>query len=309
MIDVVLVTRIVRSPVSSTLFAFSGEDTTVRLFDRANSEVRLLGRHEGSVCDLVWSETGILLVSCGVDGSVCVWDTQRVALLRMMKAGSSPAYCVSLHPTNNNLVFISTREGVHVLNLSTGKEVAMIVPHGVRALAWVGSDNPLLLCACVDGVLRVASSADITCSSWSWRSESQKISARSLAWLAVSKKSDLIAISAMDATLHLFSCLIPPSLTKVDLSHELVFPILIRDHVIKPHFITMGPEDEPRVLVVSGGEDGRICVYERQGSAFTTFFEASLSGVPILDLEISETPSGLEAYCVDSSGTLFSFSI
>nr|CAD7442021.1 unnamed protein product [Timema bartmani] len=140
-----------------------------------------------TACD--WSVSNDLMVSCSLDGTICLWDVASRRCLRVVRdqvVGAELLSCV-FQPANNNMVIVGNSCGmVEVLNVSTG-----IYPQGgtsklggrVLALAcessghlvWAGNDKGTIISFLFDPEtgrlnkgrrLNVSENCSITCISW-----------------------------------------------------------------------------------------------------------------------------------------------
>ncbi|XP_075232172.1 WD repeat-containing protein 13-like [Lycorma delicatula] len=78
--------------------------------------------HNNSVTGFDWSVANDLMVSCSIDGTICLWNVAAKSRLRSIKdpSGSEVLTCL-FHPVNNNMVIAGNSRGtVEVLNISTG---------------------------------------------------------------------------------------------------------------------------------------------------------------------------------------------
>ncbi|KAK3854623.1 hypothetical protein Pcinc_038914 [Petrolisthes cinctipes] len=84
--------------------------------------VHTLRHHTAGVTGFDWSATNDLLLSCGEDGTTCLWSSASGECLRSVAdpAGGRVFSCV-FHPLNSNWAVLGNSRGlVQVLNISTG---------------------------------------------------------------------------------------------------------------------------------------------------------------------------------------------
>lgn len=115
----------------------------------------ILKGHENAVTGCDWSAANDLLVTCSLDGQICLWDTVSYKCLRSVK-DTSPLQLMSclFHPVNNNIVVAGNCRGqVEVVNISTGIKQHYTVGGKVLSLAfessgellWAGNDHGVIL--------------------------------------------------------------------------------------------------------------------------------------------------------------------
>lgn len=86
----------------SSVLAVALSDGTVRvgnvLGEGGQTEV-LRGGSNTHLTSLAWSEDGTILVSCGGDGTVTVWDTRKWTVRAVFSGHSRPVYGAAFHPS------------------------------------------------------------------------------------------------------------------------------------------------------------------------------------------------------------------
>lgn len=104
------------------------------------------------ILDFAWSVSNDLIVSCSLDCTVRVWNTNSGECIRIAD-DNNPVNCCAFQPLNNNLVVTGNAKGlIQVLNISTGKYIktggsktvgaalCMCCDNAGRIL-WVGDDK------------------------------------------------------------------------------------------------------------------------------------------------------------------------
>ncbi|KAK7590372.1 hypothetical protein V9T40_001985 [Parthenolecanium corni] len=146
-----------------------------------------LKAHSKAVTGCDWSVSNDLLVSCSLDGTICLWNVASAKCIRQVQGPSSVSLLSCLfHPVNNNIVVAGNEAGLlMVLNVSTG-----IYPRGGSSkiggqilsltfdangqLLWAGTDKGVITSLTCDdsGKLHklhrivIAQNCAITCLSW-----------------------------------------------------------------------------------------------------------------------------------------------
>lgn len=82
----------------------------------------VLRGHVGGVTDFEWSLNNDLIVSCSLDGTIRLWNTQSGCCLRSVEdMFRGELLCCRFQPMNNNMTVMGNSKGfIHVLNVSTG---------------------------------------------------------------------------------------------------------------------------------------------------------------------------------------------
>jgi len=121
-----------------------------------------LDGHRATVTELEWTEGNRYLVSSALDKNWRVWDVIKRVCARSV-AEESPCLCLSLFPTNNNLLVVSyMKPGLKVYNLSTGKCLKRTSAKlSMGCIAWGTAD--IVYCGDAGGTLTMLSVNTITC--------------------------------------------------------------------------------------------------------------------------------------------------
>jgi WD40 repeat protein len=103
-------------------------DAKIRVFDvETGAELRKLEGHEGgSVTDMQFSKYGKLLATCGMDGTVRLWDMtdfERPALSKTWKAHDGFAFGVAISPTGESVASAGWDNRVKLWKVATGEEI------------------------------------------------------------------------------------------------------------------------------------------------------------------------------------------
>ncbi|GBP34949.1 WD repeat-containing protein 13 [Eumeta japonica] len=114
----------------------------------------ILKGHTKAVTGCDWSASNELLVTCGEDGALCLWDVARgVCLRRAADQLNAPLLCCTFQPANNNIVIAGNARGmVAILNVSTGiyprggssilgGRVLSIACESSGRMFWAGNDK------------------------------------------------------------------------------------------------------------------------------------------------------------------------
>jgi serine/threonine-protein kinase len=101
-------------------------DKVIRVFDveTGNEVGRLEGHKQGSVTDLCFAPGGKLLASCGMDGSVRLWDFADFAnpkLAETLDGANNVVFGVAMSPDGKRLAFCGWNNQIRVIDLDTRK--------------------------------------------------------------------------------------------------------------------------------------------------------------------------------------------
>lgn len=247
-------------------------------------EVILRG-HKKAVTDCDWSVSNDLMVSCSLDGTLCLWHVATQKCLRVVKdqMGSEMLSCL-FQPANNNMVVAGNSRGMmEVLNVSTG-----IYPRGgssklggkVLGLAfdssgqmlWAGNDKGVIvsfLFELATGRLSkcrrivVAENCPITCISWR-------------AWISREARDPTLLVNCAANVVCLFRVVDKEG----SLQLRRKFSIRHKNYLVRSTFCPI-MSFRQGACVVTGSEDS--CVYffdiERDGKACVNKLQGHASPV------------------------------
>ncbi|GMH41960.1 hypothetical protein BSKO_09879 [Bryopsis sp. KO-2023] len=125
-----------------------GVDTKVKKLD---------GGHTKEVQDLDWSMDNSLLLTCGLEGCVCLWSVDKGVLFRKFTFKNPPHGC-RFHALNQNLIFVASGGDMMVYNGSTGSEAMRhnIIPASLGDhITAVASSNTFLFVGDSGGTLHM----------------------------------------------------------------------------------------------------------------------------------------------------------
>ncbi|XP_043357501.1 WD repeat-containing protein 13 isoform X3 [Dermochelys coriacea] len=116
--------------------------------------LRVLRGHSRGVSDFAWSLSNDVLVSTSLDGTMRIWAAAEGKCIRQIPdPDGAELLCCVFQPMNNNLTVVGNgRHNLHVVNISTGKEVkggSSIATGRLLALSfdapgrlrWAGDDH------------------------------------------------------------------------------------------------------------------------------------------------------------------------
>ncbi|XP_047517977.1 WD repeat-containing protein 13-like [Pieris napi] len=239
----------------------ASHDGTVSVCDVTASPPRvafILEGHSKAVTGCDWSASNDLLVTCGADGVLVLWDIPRRRQLRSVRDQlQSPLLCCVFQPVNNNMVIAGNARGmVEVLNVSTGiyprggssilgGQVTSIACESSGRMFWAANDKGVIVSYLMSGaggslskLRRCCVGGAVSCLSWS-------------PWLA---RHPALLVSAADDSLLLFRI----SDREGSLSLKKRYDIAHRSHGVQSTFCPI-MSFRRGVCVVSGAEDA--CVY------------------------------------------------
>ncbi|XP_026332983.1 WD repeat-containing protein 13-like [Hyposmocoma kahamanoa] len=239
----------------------ASHDGTVSICDVTATPPRvsvILEGHSKAVTGCDWSASNELVVTCGMDGALCLWDVNRRTRLRTVSDQlNAPILCCVFQPANNNMVIAGNARGmVEVLNISTGiyprggssilgGRVLSIACDSSGRMFWAANDKGVIISYRMEGaggglskLRRCCVGGGVTCLSWS-------------PWLA---RHPALLVSAQDNSLYLFRI----TDREGALSLKKRFDILATHQTIRSTFCPI-MSFRRGVCVVSGSEDS--CVY------------------------------------------------
>ncbi|MFO0880890.1 MAG: c-type cytochrome domain-containing protein [Gemmataceae bacterium] len=101
-----------------------GEDNQLRMWsnsgDKAGKQIRNVGAHGKAALKVVQVPGKPLLVSCGADGSVKVWNAETLAAVRTLSGLTDHAYAVAVSPDGNLVAAGAFNGEVRVWKLADG---------------------------------------------------------------------------------------------------------------------------------------------------------------------------------------------
>ncbi|XP_045497506.1 WD repeat-containing protein 13-like [Colias croceus] len=239
----------------------ASHDGTVSICDVTASPPRvafILEGHTKAVTGCDWSASNDLLVTCGLDGELVLWDVTRRARLRSVRDQLRAALlCCAFQPVNNNMVIAGNARGmVEVLNVSTGiyprggssilgGQVTAIACESSGRMFWAANDKGVIVSYRMSGtggslskLRRCVVGGAVSSLSWS-------------PWLA---RHPALLVSAADDSLYLFRI----ADREGNLSLKKRYDISHRTHGVRSTFCPI-MSFRRGVCVVSGSEDA--CVY------------------------------------------------
>ncbi|XP_038211980.1 WD repeat-containing protein 13-like [Zerene cesonia] len=239
----------------------ASHDGTVSICDVTASPPRvafILEGHTKAVTGCDWSASNELLVTCGLDAALVLWDVARRARLRAVRDQlRAPLLCCAFQPVNNNMVIAGNARGmVEVLNVSTGiyprggssilgGQVTAIACESSGRMFWAANDKGVIVSYRMSGtggslskLRRCVVGGAVSSLSWS-------------PWLA---RHPALLVSAADDSLYLFRI----SDREGNLSLKKRYDISHRSYGVRSTFCPI-MSFRRGVCIVSGSEDA--CVY------------------------------------------------
>ncbi|MCQ4044657.1 NB-ARC domain-containing protein [Streptantibioticus rubrisoli] len=136
------------------LVASAGDDGLIRLCRTdSGAPVGVLAGHSRRIRTLAFAADGKLLVSGAEDGAVCVWDAERLLLVRRMQTTGTPVWSVAVSGGEEPVVAASGEdEFVRLFDLASGRLLDEKAQHRdwVRSVAFA-AESGLLASGSGDG--------------------------------------------------------------------------------------------------------------------------------------------------------------
>ncbi|XP_068084432.1 WD repeat-containing protein 13 [Anabrus simplex] len=229
--------------------------------------------HKKGVTGFDWSVSNDLMVSCSLDGTICLWNIASSKCLRVVRdpIGAELLSCL-FQPANNNMVIAGNSQGmVEVLNVSTGiyprggssklgGKVLSLAFDSTGVLLWAGNNKGTLVSFLFDAEtgrlskcrrVVVAENCQITCISWR-------------AWISREARDPTLLVNCAANVVCLFRVIDKEGGLKL----RRKFSIRHKSSLIRSTFCPI-MSFRQGACVVTGSEDS--CVYfldiEREGKA------------------------------------------
>ncbi|MBT3218828.1 MAG: WD40 repeat domain-containing protein [Proteobacteria bacterium] len=102
--------------------ATGGDDGSIRLWDHESGErLTQLPGHQGPITAVTFAVHGQHIASSGIDGLVCIWDTQGLSLLHTLNIGKPVTDIVFL---DNEQMLVAMDGGLELWRLGNGKRAS-----------------------------------------------------------------------------------------------------------------------------------------------------------------------------------------
>lgn len=235
------------SPEGDRLISGSG-DKIARIWDLQGNLLQTFEGHNGEVWAVRFSPDGQTIATASADNTVRLWQADG-RLIRVFQGHTSGVISVNFSPSGNYLVSASADHTVRVWNIEDGLSVNVFQHQDIVSGA-----------AFLDDATVVSGSYDKTLRVWAVSTDVQQNLQghdRRILNVAVGADNNTIATTSTDTTVRLWQ-------RTGDRFVQTL--ILQRDNVI-PNGISLDPLGE---LVVVGGSDGNVYLWNRQGQLVNT---------------------------------------
>ncbi len=145
------------SPVDAALVAGADDNNTIKLWNLANTVTpqAILREHIGVVKSIVFSPTGELLASVGLDNQVILWDVLSATKINSLEA---PAIAVAI--SSDGYYLATAGRHLKLWDIRNPKEIVEVetFPHDKSVLLWTvdfSPDGKWLACGDENGRLKV----------------------------------------------------------------------------------------------------------------------------------------------------------
>ncbi|KAL9048504.1 MAG: hypothetical protein Q9162_007699 [Coniocarpon cinnabarinum] len=258
-----------------SMMASSGQDRTVAIYDTNEFRLRhVLAEHRDGVAAIAWSPDDKHIVSCSLDKEARLWDVQSGRCIRVLKYHDDPVTCAAWAPDGQSFV-IGAHDHSKPLSI-WGFRSSYPDPSPLHTF-----EKPSLnrVQDCVVSAVTPPRSFEIDATTDSLDSQ----------------HAVRLAALCVDCTIHVYDYHRRQKLRQIDVGHNLtsismsrdgqemivnlgcneVWALSVEDGIVRRkyqgqvqgHYIIRGcygGADDG--VVVSGGEDGRICIWHRHSA-------------------------------------------
>ncbi|WP_299502534.1 c-type cytochrome [uncultured Roseobacter sp.] len=136
----------------------AGDDFTLRLWDAATGDTRVLGNHTAKIIQLALSPDGQRVASASWDRTIKIWSLEEGAAPIEITGHTNIVNDVAFSPDGKRLYSASADGTLRVWDASTGEALRRLVNHGfgINTLV-VSADETWIAYGAVDGTTRLAS--------------------------------------------------------------------------------------------------------------------------------------------------------
>ncbi|KAH8348361.1 hypothetical protein KR084_006708 [Drosophila pseudotakahashii] len=235
------------SPDGGHLVSGSG-DRLLKLWDvESGSCLQTLPGHGMGINDVAWSAAG-LLASCSDDRTLRLWDPRTGLCSKTLEGHGAFVFACCFNPQSNLLASTSFDETVRLWDVRTGRCLKKVTGHQdpISSVDF-NREGSLLVTSSFDGLVRV------------WESSTGHVlktlveeDNTPVGYVKFSPNGRYILASTLNSTLKLWNYQKPKCLR------------VYRGHVNKSYCLTSNFSITAGIWIVSGSEDGTLCIWNLQ---------------------------------------------
>lgn len=269
-----------------TFLASAANDNTIRLWNMASGQVRILSEHTDQVQSVAFSPTGAFLAWGSKDGTIRLWNVENGGLVRVFEGHRGQVQSVAFRPDGTHLASGANDNTVRLWDIAANK----LLQTFSNPTDWV-----LSVAFSPDGTQLAAGDADNTIYLWNVTNGQllQKLTEHTdWVWnVTFSPDGERLASASADNTLGLWNLASGKRLQVFD------------DHRGRVNRVAFSPDGS---ILVSGSHDNTIRGWDLASNKLLETLETDTGAV----LEVVFSPDGtLFASTGSESGTIFLWGI